>query len=73
MLAEATTTEISKQQSPTTFEENIKVAQSGGEAAGEARKAVEARTGVPVVTPKNAIDFSQVLNLVEAATEHKEE
>lgn len=73
MLAEATTTEISKQQSPSTFEENVKVAQSGGEAAGEARKAVEARTGVPVVTSKNAIDFSQVLNLVEAATEQKKE
>ena len=73
MLAEATTTEISKQQSPTTFEENVKVAQSGGEAAGEARKAVEARTGVPVVTSKNAIDFSQVMSLVEAATSEQEE
>ncbi|MBQ9189881.1 MAG: hypothetical protein IJ138_11190 [Clostridia bacterium] len=73
MLAEATTTEISKQQSPTTFEENVKVAQSGGEAAGEARKAVEARTGVPVVTSKNVIDFSQVMSLVEAATSEQEE
>ena len=73
MLAEATTTEISKQQSPTTFEENVKVAQSDGEAAGEARKAVEARTGVPVVTSKNAIDFSQVMSLVEAATSEQEE
>jgi hypothetical protein len=73
MLAEATTTEISKQQSPATFEENVKVAQSGGEAAGEARKAVEARTGVPVVTSKNAIDFSQVMSLVEAATSEQEE
>ncbi len=73
MLAEATTTEISKHQSPATFEENVKVAQSGGEAAGEARKAVEARTGVPVVTSKNAIDFSQVMSLVEAATSEQEE
>ena len=73
MLAEATTTEISKQQSPATFEENVKVAQSGGEAAGEARKAVEARTGVPVVTSKNAIDFSQVMSLVETATSEQEE
>ncbi len=73
MLAEATTTEISKQHSPVTFEENVKVAQSGGEAAGEARKAVEARTGVPVVTSKNAIDFSQVMSLVEAATSEQEE
>lgn len=44
MLAEATTTEISKQREPETFAENIKVAREGGEAAGEARKAVEART-----------------------------
>jgi hypothetical protein len=73
MLAEATTTEISKQQSPVTFEENVKVAQSGGEAAGEARKAVEARTGVPVVTSKNAIDFSHVMSLVETATSEQEE
>ena len=73
MLAEATTPEISKQQSPVTFEENVKVAQSGGEAAGEARKAVEARTGVPVVTSKNAIDFSHVMSLVETATSEQEE
>lgn len=73
MLAEATTTEISKQQVPVTFEENVKVAQSGGEAAGEARKAVEARTGVPVVTSKNAIDFSHVMSLVETATSEQEE
>ena len=40
MLAEATTTEISKQKKPETFEENWMVAIEGGEAAGEARLAV---------------------------------
>ena len=70
MLAEATTTEISKQQQPDSFEENIKVARSGGEAAGEARKAVEARTGVPVVTPKNAYQLNEIItDLIEAFAE----
>ena len=49
MLAEATTTEISKQKNPQTFYDNKEVAKSGGEAAGDARRAVEARTGVPVI------------------------
>ena len=61
MLAEATTTEISKQRAPETFAENIRVAREGGEAAGEARKAVEARTGVPVITAKNAAQLNQVV------------
>ena len=61
MLAEATTTEISKQKAPSTFSENMAVAREGGEAAGIARKAVEERTGVPVVTPKNAAQLNQVV------------
>ena len=61
MLAEATTTEISKQKEPETFSENMAVARAGGEAAGEARKAVEARTGVPVITEKNAVELHQVV------------
>ena len=61
MLAEATTTEISKQRTPETFEENRKIAREGGEAAGEARKAVEARTGVSVITSKNAVQLNQVV------------
>lgn len=64
MLAEATTTEISKQKEPATFEENRQIARSGGEAAGEARKAVEARTGVPVITPKTAVDFTKLIEVV---------
>ena len=61
MLAEATTTEISKQKEPETFSENMAVARAGGEAAGEARKAVEVRTGVPVITEKNAVELHQVV------------
>ena len=68
MLAEATTTEISKQKAPSTFSENMAVAREGGEAAGIARKAVEERTGVPVITPKNAAQLKQVVtDLLEGA------
>ena len=54
MLAEAATTEISREKRPETLEENRIVAQEGGSAAGEARQAVEKRTGKPVITDKNA-------------------
>ena len=68
MLAEATTTEISKQKAPETFSENLAVAREGGEAAGIARKAVEERTGVPVITSKNAAQLNQVVtDLLEGA------
>lgn len=68
MLAEATTTEISKQRAPETFAENMKVAREGGEAAGEARRAVEARTGVPVITSQNAAQLNQVVTDLIAGT-----
>ena len=61
MLAEATTTEISKQKKPETFEENRMVAIEGGEAAGEARFAVEKRTGKPVITSKNATQLQNIV------------
>ena len=68
MLAEATTTEISKQREPETFKENLAVAREGGEAAVESRKAVESRTGVPVITAQNAVQLNQVVtNLIENA------
>ena len=66
MLAEATTAEISKQKQPESFEENRMVAIEGGEAAGEARMAVEKRTGKPVITNKNA---AQLQNLVTGLLE----
>ena len=68
MLAEATTTEIPKQKAPSKFSENIAVAREGGEAAGIARKAVEERTDVPVITSKNAAQLNQVVtDLLEGA------
>ena len=68
MLAEATTTEISKKKSPSTFSENIAVAREGGEAAGIARKAVEGRTGIPVITSKNAVQLNQVVTALLEGT-----
>ena len=74
MLAEATTTEISKQKAPSTFSENMAVAREGGEAAGIARRAVEERTGVPVITPKNAAQLNQVVtDLLEGAVSDTKE
>lgn len=61
MLAEATTTEISKQKGPETFAENIEIARAGGKVAGDARKAVETQTGVPVITSQNAAQLNQVV------------
>ena len=57
MLAEASTTEISKKKQPNSFEENKSVAQHGGRVAGMARKEIEAQTGESVVSPQNAKDL----------------
>lgn len=74
MLAETTTTEVSKQQKPSTLTENIEVARSGGEAAAEARKAVEKRTGKSVITSQNAAQLNQVVTaMIEEVTSQKEE
>mgnify|MGYP000301548777 CR=1 FL=1 len=74
MLAEATTTEISKQKAPETFSENIDVARAGGKVAGDARKAIESQTGVPVITSKNAAQLHQVVtDLLEGVTTSPEE
>ena len=71
MLAEATTTEISKQKQPESFEENRMIAIEGGEAAGEARVAVEKRTGKPVITSKNAAQLQNlVTGLIESVNEN---
>ena len=61
MLAEATTTELSKVKEPETFDENLEVAQEGGGVAGSTRHDIEQRSGKPVITPKNAFDFTQLL------------
>jgi len=65
MLAEATTTTISRKQEPETFEQSISVARSGGEVAGNARKDIEYRTGEPVITSQNAAQLNMlVTNLI---------
>ena len=70
MLAEASTTDISKTAKPQTFEENKQVAKRGGKVAGIVRQALEAETGKPVITEKNAFDFQQlVTDIVEDAAE----
>jgi hypothetical protein len=64
MLAEATTAEISRAKEPETFEESRSIAQEGGGVAGEARRNIEQRSGRSVITPKNALDFTEVLGRI---------
>ena len=61
MLAEATTTEISKSFNPKTFKENVEVAKQGGNVAGNARKEIEEKSGRPVITSKNASELNRVV------------
>lgn len=64
MLAEATTTELTQTVNPQGLEENKAVAKEGGTVAGNARKDIEARTGKPVITSKNALNFSKLIDEV---------
>ena len=57
MLAEATTTEISKEKKPKTFSENKKIANQGGTIAGNTRKEIEEKTRKKVVNKLNASDY----------------
>ena len=61
MLAEATTTELTKTTNPKGLEENRKVAKRGGSIAGNARKEIEKETRKPVITSKNAVDMSKLI------------
>jgi len=54
MLAEATTTEISKEQNPITFDDSKKIANKGGKIAGNTRKEIEKETGKSVISKLNA-------------------
>lgn len=54
MLAEATTTEISKEKKPKTFKENQKIAKQGETIADNTRKEIEAKSGKKIVTRENA-------------------
>lgn len=62
MLAEVSTKNISQTEEPETFEENKDVARRGGKIAGDARKALEAQTGKPVITKENAEDRKRLLS-----------
>lgn len=62
MLAEAATKDIAESTNPQGLEENKKVANRGGNIAGNARKEIEAETGKPVITSKNAIDFGKLID-----------
>ena len=62
MLAEATTTELTKTKNPQGLDENKKVAKDGGSIAGNARKEIEKETSQPVITSKNAIDFAKLID-----------
>ena len=59
MLAEVSTTEISKEKNPKTLEENKSVAKQGGSVAKEARKQIELQTGKPVITDENFLPKSR--------------
>jgi len=73
MLSEATTKEISEVQQPETFEENIRVARSGGQVAGNARKEIEELTGRPVITANNAAQLNTIVTgLIEGISEETE-
>ncbi len=61
MLAETTTTELSKAHRPEGFEESRIVARRGGKVAGDARRAIEADTGRPAVTAQNAAQLNAVV------------
>jgi hypothetical protein len=59
MLAEATTSEISKEKNPETFEDSRIIAKQGGTIAGNTRKEIEEKTGKKVVTKQNARQLAQ--------------
>ena len=62
MLAETATKDIAEATNPQGLDENKQVAQDGGAIAGDARKSIEARTGKPVITSKNAIDLGRLIS-----------
>ena len=69
MLAEASTTELTRAQDPIGLEENKKTARAGGRIAGDARRSIEAQTGRPVITKDNAAKLNEVVtDMIEAVT-----
>ena len=72
MLAETATKDIANATHPQGLEENKKVAKDGGSIAGNARREIEERTGKPVITSKNAIDFSRLISDIIKSAEENE-
>ena len=76
MLAEATTTELTKTQNPQGLNENRVVAKQGGKVAGNARREIEAQTGRPVVTAENATTMllgQTVVGMIESVAAEEQE
>ncbi len=74
MLAEVSTTELSKTEQPKTFDDNRNVAQRGGEVAGIARKALEDRTGKSIITSQNAAQLNEIVtNMIEGVVSEDDE
>ena len=70
MLAEATTTELTRVENPQGLQENQEVSRRGGSVAGNARKEIEAQTGRPVITAQNATQLNTVVtNMIEGAVQ----
>lgn len=73
MLAEATTTELTKVQNPYGLEANRNVAKTGGKIAGEARMRIEKETGNPVITNQNVASLNSVVTgMIEEVTKAEE-
>ena len=72
MLAEATTTELSKAHQPEGFSQSQRIARRGGSYAGQVRQSIEEDTGRPVVTSQNAAQLNTVVTqMIENANEPK--
>lgn len=73
MLAEATTTELTKVQNPYGLEANRNVAKTGRQIASEARMRIEKETGNPVITNQNAASLNSVVTgMIEEVTKAEE-
>lgn len=71
MLAEVTTTALSKNEVPETFDENVKVAKRGGKVAQNAKIDIESQLGQSVISPLNAKDKLKLEVKSEAKTVQK--
>ncbi len=74
MLAEATTTTLSRKQGPQTLDENVRVARRGGQIAGNARREIESDTGESVITSQNAAQLNTLLtNMIEYVADNSDD